>query len=60
MTREEMGTVMIRLYGFEHEITIQFFELMEKLPENKYNNTFLKTIVKTHLKESVFNEDEIF
>ena len=60
MTREEMGTAMIRLYGFEHEITIQFFELMERLPENKYNNTFLKTIVKTHLKESVFSENEFF
>ena len=31
MTREEMLTLVIQKYGFEHEYTIQFAEAMEWL-----------------------------
>lgn len=60
MTREEMATAIVRLYGFEHEITIQFFELMEMLPENIWNNKALEIMVKAHLENPVFDEDEDF
>lgn len=42
--REELLTRMIRLYGFEHKVVIQFAELMEKNVDTK----ILETIVKAH------------
>ena len=44
MTREEMLTRMIRLYGFEREAVIEFASLMETNVSDKT----LETIVKFH------------
>ena len=60
MTRDEMATVIIRLYGFENENTIQFFELMERLPENEWNNAVLESLVKAHLKNPILVRVEDF
>lgn len=35
MTREEMLTLVIQKYGFEHEYTIQFAEAMEWLGQTE-------------------------
>ena len=48
MTREQMQTEIIRLYGFEHTVTIQFFELCEKLSDSEFNNKVLQTLVEAH------------
>lgn len=54
MTREEMLTKMIRLYGFEHEAVIQFGRLMAK---SQISDETLETIVKCH-EECPLWEDE--
>ena len=45
MTREEMLTRMIHLYGFEHEAVIQFAELMER---DSITDDVLETLVLAH------------
>ena len=54
MTRKEMLTKMIRLYGFEHEAVIQFGRLMAK---SQISDETLETIVKCH-EECPLWEDE--
>ena len=56
MTREEMLTRMIRLYGFEHEAVIQFGWLMAR---PQISDETLETIVKCHEEHPLWeNEDE--
>ncbi len=56
MTREEMLTRMIRLYGFEHEVVIQFSWLMAR---PQISDETLETIVKCHEEYPLWeNEDE--
>ena len=42
--REELLTRMIRIYGFEHEVVIEFARLME----NGFPTADLEVIVKAH------------
>lgn len=48
MTRDEMLTAMIRMYGHENKIVIQFAEMCERLDDNKENQIMLETLVKAH------------
>lgn len=53
--REELLTRMIRLYGFEHEVVIEFARLME----TEISDHDLEVIVKCHEESPVFDtEDE--
>ncbi len=55
MTREEMLTRMIRLYGFEHEAVIQFSKLMEN---TQINDVILGTIVECHEKCPLWEDED--
>lgn len=55
--REQLMDRMIRIYGFENEIVIQFCEMCEKMENNEWNDKCLETLVKCH-EESPYNEDE--
>lgn len=44
MSRLEMQNSIISVYGFEHAITIEFFEACEMLADTKENNTALEKI----------------
>lgn len=55
MTREEMLTRMIRLYGFEHEVVIQFSEL---ITNPQINDVTLETIVKCHEKHPLWEDED--
>lgn len=46
--RENLIDRMIRIYGFEHPIVIQFAELCEHMPDTEYNNKALMILVKVH------------
>ena len=48
MTKDEMLTLVIQKYGFEHERTIQFAEAMERMDQTK---------LETLLNETLKNED---
>ena len=54
MTRDEMLTRMIRLYGFEHEAVIQFSQLMAR---PQISDETLETVVRCH-EEHLLWEDE--
>ena len=45
MTREQMLTAMIRLYGFEHEAVIEFARLIEN---PNIDDKTLQTLVMVH------------
>lgn len=47
-TREELMDAMIRLYGMESKITIQFCHMCEKWEENEWNNQVLNLLVEAH------------
>lgn len=51
--REEMLTRMIRVYGFEHEVTIEFARLLE----SDMSDHDLETILKAH-EEMPFEEED--
>ena len=55
MTREEMLTRMIHLYGFEHEAVIQFAELMER---DGVTDDVLETLVLAHEAHPVVTDEE--
>ena len=46
--RENMLTRMIRLYGFEHYITIAFAKMLEEYEENDTNNRQLLIMLMAH------------
>lgn len=59
MTRNEMMDAMIRLYGFEHPVVIQFCRLCEEWPEAEGNNKALEILVKkAHLESPLAEDDE--
>jgi hypothetical protein len=46
--RQKLLDRMIRIYGYEHEITIKYAEMLEKFPpEEIYENT-LRILVESH------------
>ena len=52
--KNELASRMIRLYGFEHEATIEFFRVMDSL-----NEEVLKILVESHEQYPCFDiEDE--
>ena len=55
--REDLLTRIIRIYGFEHEITIWFAQLLETQEENEINNKMLEKMVKCHEKNPIVGED---
>lgn len=52
--RENLLDRMIRIYGFEHEIVIEFARLME----TEMSDHDLETIVKAHEEFPVFDDEE--
>ena len=46
--REELMNRMIRLYGFENPITIDFCRLCEEWPNTEAYDNALATLVKCH------------
>ena len=55
--REDLLTRIIRIYGFEHKITIWFAQLLESQEENEINNKMLEMIVECHEKSPIVDED---
>lgn len=55
MTREQMLTKMIHIYGFEHEAVIQFARLMEN-PD--ISDKVLRTLLLIHQERPLTDEDE--
>ena len=55
--REDLLTRIIRIYGFEHKITIWFAQLLEDQEENEINNKLLERMVKCHEKSPIVDED---
>ena len=45
---EELITRMIRIYGYENPVVIQFCELCEKLDNTEWNNKCLTILVTAH------------
>lgn len=52
--RENLIDRMIRIYGFEHTIVIQFAELCERMAYTEANNNALMTLVEAHEENPVF------
>lgn len=52
--RENLIDRMVRIYGFNHSIVIQFAELCERMADTEYNNKALITLVEVHEKNPVF------
>lgn len=52
--RENLIDRMIRIYGFEHPIVIQFAELCECMAHTEANDKALMTLVKAHEENPVF------
>ena len=53
--RENLIDRMIRIYGFENKIVIDFAHLCETWEENKWNNTVLRLLVEAHEADPVFD-----
>ena len=59
--REQLLDRMIRIYGFEHEIVIEFAKMCEEWLPTENNDKALETLVKCHEENPVgFDEDEDF
>ena len=60
--REQLLDRMIRIYGFEHEIVIEFARMCEEWLPTKNNDKALETLVKCHEENPVGfdNDDEDF
>lgn len=54
--RENLIDRMIRIYGFEHLIVIQFADLCERMAHTEANNNALMTLVKAHEENPAFQE----
>ena len=52
--RENLIDRMIRIYGFEHPLVIQFAELCERMADTEYNNNALALLVEAHEEYPVF------
>lgn len=46
--RENLIDRMIRIYGFEHPVVIQFAELCERMADTEENNKTLMLLVEAH------------
>lgn len=52
--RENLIDRMIRIYGFEHPLVIQFAELCERMADTECNNNALALLVEAHEEYPVF------
>lgn len=52
--RENLIDHMIRIYGFEHPIVIQFAELCERMENTEANDKALMMLVESHEENPVF------
>ena len=52
--RENLIDRMIRIYGFEHPIVIQFAELCERMAYTEANDKALMMLVEAHEENPVF------
>lgn len=46
--RENLLTRMIHIYGFEHEVTIQYANVLENAPQTEESDRKLEVIVMYH------------
>ena len=59
--REQLLDRMIRIYGFEHEIVIEFARMCEEWLPTENNDKALEILVKCHEENPVgFDDDEDF
>ena len=59
--REQLLDRMIKIYGFEHEIVIEFARMCEEWLPTENNDKALETLVKCHEESPVgFDDDEDF
>ena len=59
--REQLLDRMIRIYGFEHEIVIEFARMCEEWLPTENNDKALETLVECHEENPVgFDDDEDF
>ena len=59
--REQLLDRMIKIYGFEHEIVIEFARMCEEWLPTENNDKALETLVKCHEDSPVgFDDDEDF
>ena len=59
--REQLLDRMIRIYGFEHEIVIEFARMCEEWLPTENNDKALETLVKCHEENPIgFDDDEDF
>ncbi len=52
--RENLMDRMIRIYGYENPIVIEFCRLCEEWEENDWNNKVLEILVSAHEAENGF------
>lgn len=52
--RENLIDRMIRIYGFEHPIVIQFAELCERMAHTEANDKALMMLVESHEENPAF------
>lgn len=57
-TREKLIDRMIRIYGFEHALVIQFAELCERCTNGATNDKKLTILVEAHEANPVLDEEE--
>ena len=56
--RESLIDRMIRIYGYEHEIVINFCHICETWEDNSWNNKCLSILVQSHEAAPVVFEKE--
>lgn len=56
--RKELVNRIIRLYGHENPITIQFAQMCEEYDETRWNNAVLNLLVESHEFAAVCGVDE--
>lgn len=55
--RERLINRMIRIYGFEHQIVIDFCKLCESYADSEWNDQCLTTLVEAHEANSSTNKN---
>ena len=55
--RENLIDRMIRLYGFENPMVIEFCRMCEDWEDNQWNDKVLRILVEAHEMTPVFDED---
>lgn len=58
LNREALVDRMVKIYGFENPIVIQFCELCEKYEVNEWNDGCLRVLVESHEQYPQIFEEE--